>query len=316
MKFRRLCRWAAALTFIMAGRLPIMGAPPAAEDLTAPPVTTAKAWAVADSGTGEVIGAFQPDLPLKSASTTKVMCAHVILELARRDPAILAEMVPISKLADATPGSTAGVRAGERVSVRDGLRGLLLPSGNDMGNAFAEHFHARLEAPGAESPADIKDPAFKTRRNFIAEMNRTAARLGMSRTKYRQAFGDGGKADDRTTTARDLLTLGHAAMQDPLFREIVSTAKYAGKALRPDGKYRTIEWENTNQLLKLANYQGIKTGMTDAAGYCLLSCGEHEGHNFMVVVLGCVTEEVRYADTRNLFRWAWRSTSPGGGAAR
>lgn len=128
------------------------------EDLTAPPITTSKAWAIADGKTGELIASHQPDEPLKSASTTKVMCAFVILELAKQIPAALDEVVTISKLADDTPGSTADLHAGEKVTVRDGLYGMLLPSGNDMGNAFAEHFNERLAPPGKDAP-----PAFSSR---------------------------------------------------------------------------------------------------------------------------------------------------------
>ncbi|MGV3660722.1 MAG: D-alanyl-D-alanine carboxypeptidase family protein [Prosthecobacter sp.] len=290
-------------TFVLFAGLAV--ASHAAEDLAAPPVTTCKAWAIADGKTGEILASHHPDEPLKSASTTKAMCAHVILELAKKDPAVLEEIVTISKLADATPGSTAEVTAGEKVTVRDGLYGMLLPSGNDMGNAFAEHFNARLAPPAKDAPASILKPEFRTRSHFIAEMNRTAARLGMTRTVYRQSFGDGGTDADRTTTAADLLKLGHAAMQNPLFRDIVKTQQHTGKVSQPNGKERSIEWKNSNKLLALGGYDGIKTGMTKSAGYCLLARGEQDGVQLVVAVLGGVTEETRNADVRNLFRWQW-----------
>lgn len=281
----------------------------AAEDLTAAPPTTSKAWAVADGKTGEVIAAHQADEPLKSASTTKVMCAYVILQLAKQDPAVLDELVTISKLADATAGSTADVHAGEKVSVREGLYGMLLPSGNDMGNAFAEHFNQRLAAPGKDAPESILKPEYRTRSHFIAEMNRTAARLGMKHTLYRQSYGDGGTEADRTTTARDLLALGHAAMEEPLFREIVKRMQHTGKVLQPGGKERQAEWKNSNKLLAIGDYIGIKTGMTNSAGHCLLASGEKEGISLMVVILGGISDEARYADARNLFRWQWSLAS-------
>ncbi|RBP46117.1 D-alanyl-D-alanine carboxypeptidase (penicillin-binding protein 5/6) [Roseimicrobium gellanilyticum] len=281
----------------------------AAEDLATPPITTAKAWVIADGNTGEVLASHQPDEKLKSASTTKAMCAHVVLGLAKKDPAVLDEMVTISKLADATAGSTAGVKAGEKISVRDGLRGLMLPSGNDMGNAFAEHFHARLQPPGKETPDSVKTPGFRTRCNFIAEMNREAIRLGMKNTVYRQSYGDGGEDKDPTTTARDLVILAIAAMKDPAFAEVVKTQKYTGKVLLPGSttKTRDITWENSNQLLKLGGYDGVKTGMTNQAGYCLIARGEQNGMPLIVTILGAPSEEVRYAEVRNLFRWWWSS---------
>lgn len=278
-----------------------------AEDLTAPPITTSPIWAVADGATGQVLASERGDELVKSASTTKVMCALVVLDLAKKDPAVLSEQVTFSKLADATEGSTANLKAGESIAVRDGLYAMMLPSGNDMGNAFAEHFHKRLPPPGAETPAGITVEKFGTRRNFIAEMNRLAVRLGMTNTKYRLPYGDGGTDADRTTTAHDLLKLGQEATKDATFRAVVKTVRHTAKVLLPgtSGKARDVTWENTNKLLTLGTYDGIKTGQTNAAGYCLLATGEQDGRRLFVVVLGAATEPGRFADTRNLFRWAW-----------
>ena len=254
----------------------------AGEDLTTPPITTSKAWAIADGKTGQLIASHQADEPLKSASTTKVMCAFVILELAKQNPAVLDEVVTISRLADATAGSTADVRAGEKLTIREGLYGMLLPSGNDMGNAFAEHFNQRLEPPGKDAPAAILKPEYKTRRNFIAEMNRAAARLrheahDLPPELRRRRHGRG----PHHHGAR-LLTLGHAAMQNPLFREIVRTQDHAGKVMKPDGKERAADWKNSNKLLALGDYDGIKTGVTNSAGHCLLAGGQKDGVSLMV----------------------------------
>jgi D-alanyl-D-alanine carboxypeptidase (penicillin-binding protein 5/6) len=295
------------LRLILAGLALVPSLARSAEDLATPPVTTSPIWAIADGATGQVLASEKGGEPVKSASTTKVMCALVVLELAAKDPAVLSEQVTYSKLADATEGSTAGLKAGESIAVRDGLYALMLPSGNDMGNAFAEHFNKRLAPPGPETPPAITVEKFGTRRNFIAEMNRIAARLGMNDTKYRLPYGDGGTGDDRTTTAHDLLKLGQAAVKDATFRSVVKTVKHTAEVLLPgtSGKTRDITWENTNKLLTLGTYDGIKTGQTNAAGYCLLATGEQEGRRLFVVVLGAATEPGRFADTRNLFRWAW-----------
>ena len=87
-----------------------------------------------------------------------------------------------------------------------------------MGNAFAEHFHPRLEAPGDETPENAKTEAYAARASFVAEMNRTARRLGMDSTHYRIPYGDGGSPDDRTTTVHDLVVLAMAARKHALFR--------------------------------------------------------------------------------------------------
>ncbi|MEN3941923.1 hypothetical protein WJU23_11560 [Prosthecobacter sp. SYSU 5D2] len=277
----------------------------AEEDLDGPPVVTAAAWGIADAESKKLLWSHLPDEPRKAASTTKMMCAYVILEMADKTPDILDEWVSISKLAAGTAGSTAEVEEGEQVQVRDGLYGLLLPSGNDMGNAFAEHFHPRLPPPGEETPEGAKTPASGTRMNFVAEMNRTAQHLGMKSTRYHISYGDGGTAEDRTTTVRDLIALAHAAQKHPLFRQITATQTHTTRVRRADGGEREAVWENTNQLLKVGNYDGIKTGTTPTAGRCLVASGSHQGHKLLVVTLGSTSDEARFADSRNLFRWAW-----------
>ncbi len=277
----------------------------AGEDLDGPPIVTAQSWLIADADSGAALWSHLPEEPRKAASTTKMMCAFVVLELAKADPAVLDEWVSISKLADNTEGSTADLVEGEQIRVRDGLYALMLPSGNDMGNAFAEHFHPRLPPPGDETPEGAKTSASATRMNFVAEMNRTAQRLGMTGTSYRIAFGDGGTSEDRTTTARDLLTLALEARKHPLFREVVATATKTARIRQADGSERDAEWKNTNLLLEVGGYDGIKTGTTPSAGRCLVASGTHAGKSLIVITLGSTSDEGRFADSRNLFRWAW-----------
>ncbi|MBI3881700.1 MAG: D-alanyl-D-alanine carboxypeptidase [Verrucomicrobia bacterium] len=278
-----------------------------AEDLSAPPPVTAKAWAIADGRTGNLLWGYNADEPRKSASTTKMMCAFVVLELAEKNPAVLDERITFSKLAGTTGGSTAAVKPGESLTIRDCLRGLLLPSGNDAGNALAEHFNARLKPPdGTMRKFGLDSTNLVTRVNFIAEMNRTARRLGLKDTKYRSSFGDGGTENDRTTTVRDLTRLAWTAMQNPRFREIVATRRYEGDVRTPDGGTRKAVWENSNELLGLdAGYDGVKTGTTIQAGTCLVSRGHRDGDQLIIATLGSESEKGRYVDTRNLFRWAW-----------
>jgi D-alanyl-D-alanine carboxypeptidase (penicillin-binding protein 5/6) len=279
-----------------------------AEDLSAPPPVTAKAWAIVDGRTGELLWGMNADEPRKAASTTKMMCAYVILELAAQQPALLDEVVTFSQLADNTSGSTADIKAGESVSVRDGLYGLLLPSGNDAGNAFAEHFNDRFDPPDERLRAlGLDNPVLATRANFIAEMNRTAQRLGMTNTIYRSSFGDGGTPDDRTISVRDLTRLAWHGMRNPRFRQYVSTQRHECQVRTPDGGTRPAVWTNTNQLLPLnAGYDGIKTGTTTQAGACLVSSGRRGKDHLLVAVLGSESGYGRFVDTRNLYRWAWQ----------
>ena len=279
----------------------------AGETSASPPVVTAKAWAVADAKTGEMLWGKKADERRKSASTTKMMCAWTVLQLAEKNPGILDERVTFSSLAGTTNGTGAGIKPGESLPVRDCLYGLLLPSGNDAGNALAEHFHSRFAPPDAGMlKAGLDDPKLATRVNFIAEMNRHARDFGMKDTIYRSSFGDGGTDKDRTTTARDLTRLAQATMQSAAFRKIVATQHYDFDDRLPDGGTRTAKWDNTNKLLALdSSYDGIKTGMTNQAGNCLVASGHRGGDHLFVVVLGCSTEDSRFDDAQKLFRWAW-----------
>ena len=108
------------------------------------------------------------------------------------------------------------------------------------------------------------------------------------------------------TTARDLAHLAFVAFQMPEFRKVVGTAKHGYTLDSVTGYKRNIEWKNTNQLLKIEGYDGIKTGTTNAAGNCIVSTGERGGRRLIIVVLGSTSTESRYADTRNLYRWAWK----------
>lgn len=294
---------------LITGLLAIANIASAAENPAAPPAVTARSWAIADADSGKLLWSHLPDEPRKAASTTKMMAAYVVLELAR-DAAILDEQIEASALAASTPGSVAGLRQGERIGVRDGLYALMLPSGNDMGNAFAEHFNSRFEAPGDETPENAKTEANATRVNFIAEMNRTARRLGMNDTHYRSPYGDGGTPEDRTTTARDLVTLAVAARRHPLFREVVATTDKAIRVHLPDGSLRRLAWANTNRLLEIDGYDGIKTGSTKLAENCLVASGTQGGRRFIVVTLGSSSDQSRFTDSKDLFRWASRQVIP------
>jgi D-alanyl-D-alanine carboxypeptidase (penicillin-binding protein 5/6) len=113
-------------------------------------------------------------------------------------------------------------------------------------------------------------------------------------------------SEGHQTTARDMARLSHDAFKLPEFRKLVSTPRHGYTLDSVSGYRRNIVWNNTNQLLRTEGYDGIKTGTTGAAGACLVSTGEREGRRLIVVVLGSTSTESRYADARNLYRWAWK----------
>jgi serine-type D-Ala-D-Ala carboxypeptidase (penicillin-binding protein 5/6) len=281
------------------------------DPLDGPPFVTARTWAIADGKTGEVLWGHDEAKPVDIASTTKIATALVIIRLAAKNPAVLNETVTFSERADQTTGSTAGVRAGERLSVRELLYGLLLPSGNDAAVAFAEHFGGRFR-PSAHSPNEADPLPW-----FIAEMNRLAVELDLRETHFINP--NGLPAAGHHSSARDLARLARAALAEPIFAQTVSTQKHGCTLIDAKEQRRNVIWTNTNRLLDTEGYDGVKTGTTRAAGECLVASGRRGDDHLIVVVLGASSTEARYADARNLFRWAWLSRghrSPQGRSTR
>jgi D-alanyl-D-alanine carboxypeptidase (penicillin-binding protein 5/6) len=273
------------------------------DSLEGPPFTTAKAWAIADGTTGALLHGQDADKPLEMASTTKMMTALVVLRIAAKDPKALEETVVFSERADATVGSTSGLKAGERLSVGELLYGLLLPSGNDAATALAEHFGGRLAPP--EASPDEADPLPR----FVAEMNRVARELGLEQTQFANPHGL--PISGHHSSARDLAKLAALALADPTFAKIVATPKRGATVRDADGKARNVAWTNTNRLLEIEGYDGVKTGTTNAAGNCLVASGRRGGVHRIVVILGSSAADGRYAEARNLFRWAWQTERGG-----
>jgi D-alanyl-D-alanine carboxypeptidase (penicillin-binding protein 5/6) len=267
------------------------------ESLDGPPLVTCKAWAIGDAKTGELLHGSRESDKLDIASTTKMMVAQLVCQMAKDDPKVLEEIVTFSAAADKTVGSTADVREGEQVSVGELLYGLMLPSGNDAATALAEHFGGKLTSRHVSGHSDSSAAA------FIAEMNRQAKELGMAETNYANPHGL--TARDHKSSARDQLKLAHAALANPLFRKYISTRQHGTTVTGPGGYQRNLVWKNTNRLLEMEGYVGVKTGTTSAAGACLVACGERDGRELIVVVLGSTSSDARYIDSRNLFRWAW-----------
>jgi serine-type D-Ala-D-Ala carboxypeptidase (penicillin-binding protein 5/6) len=242
-----------------------------------PPELTAKSALLVDQDSGQTLFALHPDDPLPPASTAKLMTALIVLQQANLD-----DVVTISPAAAATQGSRMGLTAGETLTVRELLYGLLLPSGNDAAVALAEHIG------GSEA-------------DFVDLMNRQAASMGLKATHF--AGPHGMDADGQTSSATDLLTIAQAALKYPLFAQIVATpkAEVGGMALT-----------NTNELLgKYPGIDGIKTGTSDAGGECLVVSVTRQGHRLLGIVLG---SQGRYADMRALLDyaesgWQWTVTT-------
>lgn len=275
-----------------------------AEPLNGPPITTCKAWAIGDSLTGNLMWGFHENERRDIASTTKIMTAYLVINYADKHPEVLDEIMEFSQRADETEGSTSGVRAGEQIPVRELLYGLLLPSGNDAAVALAEHFGSRLVA-GEQPAADKESYAC-----FIQAMNEMAKSLDLDRSTFKNPHGL--PHEGHQSCAADLLKLASRAMQFPLFRTYVGTPQHGYTVTGPGGYHRNLAWKNTNRLLRIEGYHGIKTGTTNAAGACLVSQSTRGEDSLIVVVLGATSSDARYVDSRNLYRWAWRQLAEPG----
>ena len=140
-------------------------------------------------------------------------------------------------------------------------------------------------------------------------MNGAAKSLGLQQAQYRNPHGlsDG----EHVISASDLVRLTVAAMGNEFFRMVVSTRQFGCVAYSDQGYERNVIWKNTNQLLEIDGFVGVKTGTTSAAGACLVSCAQREGDRLIAVVLGSSSSPARYADSRNLLRWAWSQSANG-----
>lgn len=270
------------------------------------PFVTCSAWAAQTIGAesaGRRIGGHNADASREIASTTKVMTAWLVLRYAQQHPDVLDERITFSRRADQTRGSTAGIAQGESLPVREALYGLLLPSGNDASVALAEHFGHRLAADNGADADGSADPLPL----FVAAMNVAAAELEMTQTTFRNPHGL--THPEHRSTASDLLKLAQAALQLPDFRAYISTRQRGCTVTGAAGYRRHVMWRNTNRLLKIDGYQGVKTGTTPTAGACLISLSRRDEREVLLVTLGSASTESRYTDARNLFRWAWQQIS-------
>lgn len=242
---------------------------------TAPTVTATSALAV-DFETGDRLLEKDADRPLAPASTAKLMTALVVVEQTPLDEAAV-----VTPHAAATEGSRMGLTAGERLTVGELLKGLLIPSGNDAAVALAEHV--------AGSEAD-----------FVTMMNARAQALGLKNTHFVNVHGL--DAPGQTTSAADLAVIAKTVLQSPAVAAIVQTRSenVAGHPL-----------QNTNELLgTYPGADGVKTGTTDEAGECLVASVSRDGRRTLLVELGS-TE--RFVDATKLLdyvrdAYAWKST--------
>lgn len=245
-----------------------------------PPEVNVEAWALVDGETGLYLTGENADEQLPVASTTKIMSALVALE----EEDDLDEEVTVSREAESYVGltySNIGLIAGERVSVRDLLAASLIPSGTDAVYALAEHL-------GGGSVS-----------NFVGKMNAKASSMGLENTRFDTPAGL--DTTENYSSARELAEIAHAALQYPLFAEIVDT-----RDATIHTQDREIEVHNTNQLLTTyPPATGVKTGTSPQAGANLVASAEAGDESYIAVVLGADDDQERFRAAQALLEYAF-----------
>ena len=249
-----------------------------AAPLPSPPLLSANSYLLFDHTSGEVLAAKDPDKRIEPASLTKMMTAYIVASELKRGSISLDEPVIISAEAQAMPGSRMFIEADTVVSVKDLLRGLIIQSGNDASVALAEHVAA-------------------SERGFVDIMNRMALNLGMTGTRFANASGL--PHPDHYTTANDLGKISSA-----IIREHPETYKLYSER---EFTFNNITQKNRNTLLwRDDSVDGMKTGHTEAAGYCLVASSVRDGMRLISIVLGTASDKARIAESQRLLNYGYR----------
>jgi D-alanyl-D-alanine carboxypeptidase (penicillin-binding protein 5/6) len=272
--FQRLSSALAPLFLLSAAMTYAAGPMPA----PAPPIIGAKSYLIIDGQTGHELASLNPDSALAPASLTKLMTTYVVFDALKQGQIRLEDEVTISEKAWRTEGSRMFIEVGSRVSIQNLLLGMIVQSGNDASVALAEHI------AGTESV-------------FAELMNQHAAALDMHSSHFLNATGL--PAEGHTTTARDLATLARAIITE--FPDY-----YAWHAVK-EFTYNDIKQSNRNSLLwRDASVDGLKTGHTEDAGYCLVASAKRDNMRVISVVLGTSSNKARSDGTQALVNYGFR----------
>ena len=250
-------------------------------DVSAVPAPTiaAKAWIVIDVNSGQTLAASNPDTKVEPASLTKIMTAYVVFNALEEKRLTLEQTVPVSEHAWRTGGSRMFIEPRKPVTVDELNQGMIVQSGNDASVALAE------AVGGSESA-------------FAALMNQEAERLGMKNTHFMNSTGL--PDPQHVTSTRDLATLSsHLITDHPDYFHYYKQKSYT---------YNKITQPNRNRLLWAdPSVDGMKTGHTDSAGYCLVSTAVRGDRRILVVVVGTDSEATRAEESLKLLNWSFQN---------
>lgn len=242
------------------------------------PTIDAAAYILQDYHTGKVLAENNADAKLAPASLTKIMTVYVVFTELSNGHLHLEDMVTISEKAWKTSGSRMFIELGNQVNVEDLLKGVIIQSGNDASVALAEHVGGNEET-------------------FAEMMNQHAIRLGMANSHFKNS--DGLPVEDHYTTARDLAILTTALIKEfPDYYRWFSQKEFT---------FNKITQQNRNKLLSRdESVDGVKTGFTDDAGYCLVASALREDMRLISVVMGAKSANARANENQTLLNYGFR----------
>jgi D-alanyl-D-alanine carboxypeptidase (penicillin-binding protein 5/6) len=263
----------------------LMGVFQAQAQVPQPPEIAARAYLLVDLTAQQVLAELDADKPIEPASLTKLMTAYIVFDALKSKKIGLQQTFGVSERAWKMPGSRMFIDPKMKVPVEDLIKGMIVQSGNDATIALAEGVGGTLE-------------------HFVQMMNAQAKVLGMKTTGYKNP--EGLTEPGHITTARDLSILAGRLMQD--FPEYV--AYYAIKKYRYPGTPAANENNRNLLLFRDPSVDGLKTGHTDAAGYCLIATAKREApgvgqRRLLSIVLGASSENARAAESQKLLNWGY-----------
>ena len=251
-----------------------------AQQLPTPPALAAKSWLLIEAGSGQELAAQAADERLEPASLTKLMTAYLTFAAIKQGTIKPEQTIVVSEKAWKAQGSRMFIQVNTQVKIDDLIKGMIVQSGNDACVALAEAIAG-------------------TEENFAQMMNQQAQKLGMKATNFKNAAGM--PDPEHYTTARDLATLTRALIHD--FPE-----DYAKYYSMKEFRYNNITQPNRNRLLWLdPTVDGVKTGHTAAAGYCLISSAKRDTRRLISVVLGTKSDAVRAQESLKLLNFGFQA---------
>ena len=242
------------------------------------PSIAAKAYILMDHNSGIILAANNENEKRSPASLTKLMTSYVVFKRLKEEFITLDDEVKISEKAWRTGGSKSFIEVGKMIKLEDLLKGMIIQSGNDASVALAEH------VAGSEG-------------TFVLFMNDYAQQIGMENTRFENASGL--PHDDQYTTAKDIALLSSAMIRDfPVYYEWYSQKEFT---------YNNITQTNRNKLLFTdSTVDGLKTGWTQKAGYCLVTSANRVDMRLISVVLGSDSPAIRTSETEKLLDYGFR----------